>query len=50
MAINELCQLIYLPMDTVLVAPPPEDTPDEETPACNKPDLTLPPCSNQDEA
>lgn len=50
MGINELCQLNDLPMDTVLHAPPPEDTADEETPACNKPDLTFPPCSNQDEA
>jgi len=31
MAIYDLSQLIHLPIDDVPGAPPPEDTPDEET-------------------
>jgi len=43
MAINELSQLIHLPIDNVPGAPPPEDTPDEETIDPQKPDLTCTP-------
>ena len=40
MAINELSQLIYLPIDNVPGTPPPEDTPDKETIDPQMPDLT----------
>jgi len=43
MAIDELSQLIHLPMDNVPGAPPPEDTPDEETIDPQTPDLTCTP-------
>jgi len=43
MAIDELSQLIHLPMDNVPGAPPSEDTPDEETIDPQKPDLTCTP-------
>jgi len=43
MAIDELSQLIHLPIDNVPGAPPPEDTPDEETKDHQKPDLTCTP-------
>jgi len=40
MAINELSQLIHLPMDNVPGPPPPEDTPNKETIDPQEPDLT----------
>jgi len=40
LAIDELSQLIHLPIDNVPAAPPPEDTPDEEMIDLQKPDLT----------
>ena len=43
MAIDELSQLIHLPIDNVAAAPPPEDTPDKETIDTHKPDLTSSP-------
>jgi len=43
MAIDELGQLVYLPIDNVPRAPPPEDTPDEETIDPETPDLTRTP-------
>jgi hypothetical protein len=43
MAIYELSQLIHLPIDNVPGAPPPKDTPDEETIDPQKPDLTCTP-------
>ena len=43
MAIDELCQLIYLPIDNVPGAPLPEDTPDTETIDPQKRDLTCTP-------
>jgi len=43
MAIDELSQLIYLPIDNVPGARPPEDTPDEETIDPQKPHLTCTP-------
>jgi len=46
MAIDELSQLIHLPIDNVPGAPPPEDTPDEETIDPQKPDLTSTPYSS----
>jgi len=42
MAIDELGQVIHLPIDNVPGAPPPEDTPNEETIDPQKPDL---PCT-----
>jgi hypothetical protein len=38
MAIDELSQLIHLPIDNVPGAPPPEDTPDEQPKDPQKPD------------
>jgi hypothetical protein len=43
MAIDELSQLIHLPMDNVPGAPPPEDTPNEEPIDPQKPDRTCTP-------
>jgi len=43
MGIDELSQPIYLPIDNAPGAPPPEDTPDEETIDPQKPDLTCSP-------
>ena len=43
MAIDELRQLIHLPIDNVPGALPPEDTPDEETIDPQQPDLTCTP-------
>jgi len=43
MAIDELSQLIHLPIDNVPGGPPPEDTPDEDTIDPHKPDLTCTP-------
>ena len=43
MAIDELSQTIHLTIDNVPRAPPPEDTPDEETMDPQKPDLTRTP-------
>ena len=43
MVIDELSQLMHLPIDNVPGAPPPEDTPDEETIDPQKPDLTCTP-------
>jgi len=40
MAIDDHSQLSHLPIDNVQGAPPPEDTPDEETIDPQKPDLT----------
>jgi hypothetical protein len=40
MAIDELSQLIHLPIDNVPGAPPPDDTPDEEPINPQKPNLT----------
>jgi len=40
MAIDELSQLIHLPIENVPGGPPAEDTPDEETIDPQKPDLT----------
>jgi hypothetical protein len=40
MAIDELVQLIHLPIDDLPGAPPPEDTPDKETIDPQKSDLT----------
>jgi hypothetical protein len=41
--LNEHSQLIHLPLDDVPGAPPPEDTPDEETIDPQNPDLTCTP-------
>jgi len=43
MVIDELSQLIHLPIDNVPGAPPPEDTPDEETIDPQKPDPSCTP-------
>jgi hypothetical protein len=43
MAIDELGQLIHLPIDNVPGGPPPENTADEETIDLQKPDLTCSP-------
>jgi len=43
MAIDELTQLIHLPIDNVPGAAPPEDTPDKETINSQTPDLTCTP-------
>jgi len=43
MAIDEISQLIHLPIDNVPGAPPPEDTPDKEMIDPQKPDLTCTP-------
>jgi len=43
MAIDEASQLIHLPIDNVPGAPPPKDTPDEDTIDPQKPDLTCTP-------
>jgi hypothetical protein len=43
MAIDELSQLIHLPIENVPGAPPPENTPDEEPIDPQKPDLTCTP-------
>jgi len=43
MLINELSQLIHLPINNVGGAPPPEDTFDEQTVDHQKPDLTCNP-------
>jgi len=43
MPIDELSQLIHLPIDNVPGAPPPSDTPDEETIDPQTPDLTITP-------
>src|SRR5882757_2002005 len=43
MAIDELSELIHLPIDNVPGAPPPEDTSDEEPIDPQKPDLTCTP-------
>jgi len=40
MAIDEFSQLIHLPIDNVPGAPPPKDTPDEETIDPQNPHLT----------
>jgi hypothetical protein len=43
MVIDELDYLNHLPIDNVPGAPPPEDTPDDETIDPQKPDLTCTP-------
>jgi len=42
MAIDELSQLIHLPISNVPGAPPPKDTPDEETIKPQKSNINLP--------
>jgi len=43
MTIDELSPLIHLPIENVPGAPPPEDSPDEESIDPQKPDLTCTP-------
>jgi len=43
MAIDELSQLLHLPIDNLPAAPPPEDTPNKERIDTHKPDLTSTP-------